>query len=233
MKRAVVAVSASVVVIIAVLVVVLVFGVIPLPDYPSLADHPDASIPGSVAFITEGDPPCLGVVSASGGPSTELRCGVVEMGTLGWTSDGLIITIDFSSSTPLYLLVDPASGEIVDTVPADVNEPKPLVWESQSTRADGAVLLTDGARGTTTVKVRLPNQDPVPILTADGPHDYSFTTATWSPDGQWVLVVDSEGRILVVGENGTPTARVLVQSASPWMNATWYIPGYPGVDLGG
>ena len=231
MNRAVLAVSASVVVILAVLAAVLVFGVIPLPDYPSLADHPDASIPGTVAFITDDEPSCLGVVPAGGGPTTELRCGVVELGTLGWTSDGLIVTIDFSSVTSRYLLIDPVSGQVVDTVPADVDEPKPLVWESQSTREDGAVLITDDGREATTVKVRVPNEVPTTILSADGPHDYSFDVATWSPDGQWVLVVDSEGRILVVGESGLPTARLLVDGASRWMNASWYIPGYPGVEL--
>jgi hypothetical protein len=233
MNRTVLAVSASVVVILAVLVAVLVFGVIPLPDYPSLADHPDTSIQGTVAFITDENPPCLGVVPAGGGPTTELRCGVVEVGTLGWTSEGLIITIDFSSMTSRYLLIDPASGEVVDAIAADVDEPKPLAWESQSTRADGAVLITDGGRGTTAVKVHVPNEEPTTILSADGPQDYSFDVATWSPDGRWVLVVDSEGRILVVGESGTPAARLLAEGASRWMNAAWYIPGYPGVDIGG
>lgn len=232
MNRAVLAVSASVVVILAVLVAVLVFGVIPLPNYPSLADNSDTSIPGAVAFITDDNPPCLGVVQASGGPTTELRCGVVEVGTLGWTSEGLIVTIDFSSAAPRYLLIDPVSGEVVDTVPTDFEEPKPLAWESQSTRADGAVLITDNNRGTATVKVRVPNQEPTSILSTEGPQDYSFDVATWSPDGQWVLVVDSEGRILIVGESGTPTARLLLEGASRWMNAAWYIPGYPGVDLG-
>jgi hypothetical protein len=231
MNRAVVAVSASVLVVVAVLVIVLVFGVIPLPDYPSLAEQPDASIPGTVAFITDGQPACLGVVPASGGVATEVRCGAVELGTLGWTSDGKIITIDFTTSTARYLIIDPTSGEIIDTVPAGVDEPTPLVREPESTRADGAVLITDNTRGATAVKLRSPNQDPVTILSADGPQDYSFDVATWSPDGQWVLVVDSEGRILIVGASGSPGARLLVEGASRWMNAAWYMPGFPGVDL--
>ena len=133
--------------------------------------------------------------------------------------------------TSRYLLIDPVSGEVGDTLSTDVDEPKPLTWESQSTRDDGAVLITDDGRGAATVKVRVPNEAPTTILSADGPQDYSFDVATWSPDGQWVLVVDSEGRILVVGESGVPQARLLVEGAARWMNGSWYIPGYPGVEF--
>jgi hypothetical protein len=230
MNRTVLAIVLSVVVVAAALTVVLVFGVIPLPDYPSLVENPDPSIPGTIAFVSEEEPACLGVVAASGGPVRELRCGSVEVGMLAWTSDGLIVTLDFTAASPRFLLVDPVSGGVVDTVPAGVGDPGSLVIETETTRADGAEVFTDDTKGTATVKVRVPNQETQVVLAAEGPHDYRFDVATWSPDGRWVLVVDSEGRLLIVGATGEPTARVLVTGASRWMTAAWYIPGYPGLD---
>jgi hypothetical protein len=233
MTRGTVAVLMAVLVLAVVLVVVLVFGVIPLPDYPSLADHPDPSIPGTIAFVSDDAASCLGVVPAGGGDVRELRCGSIETSTPAWTTDGLIATLDFTSAVPRYLLLDPMSGQVVDTVDTDSKSPEPLVTESQTTRSDGAVLITENSRGVATVEIRAPNEPARVLITANGPRDYRFDVATWSPDGAWVLVVDSEGRLLIVNASGDPTPKVLVTNAARWVAAAWYIPGYEGFDVSG
>ncbi len=228
-RRAVVAVVAAISVLVVVTVVILTFGVIPLPDFPALADRPDPSIPGTVAYMEYGETPCLFTVPASGGEGREAWCGREYVEFPAWTSDGLLVVTDWEG-TPTYLLIDPATGDEVDRVPAGdqlVDGPLPYLGADRQERADGAVVRTEGLRGgTSSVVVRLDGTDQTILSIEDAPSDYRFYEAQWSPDGEWVLVSDTEGRLLIVAADGTPGARVLMDGLEDWgPQAAWFIPG--------
>ena len=230
-RRAVVSIVGAGLVVLLVMVIILVFGVIPLPDFPSLADQPDPSIPGTVAYVGFDGGPCLFTVPASGGETREVWCGREYVEFPMWSSDGLLVLNDWTVE-PTYLVIDPVSGTEVDRLPigdqgADA-EPIPYPLDKRRERADGAIVLVEGrGNGEAEVVVRLSDGSERMILSVtDAPSDYYFHESQWSPDGEWVLITDNAGRLLIVGANGTPDARVLVDDLQDWgAQAAWYIPG--------
>ena len=234
-RRAIVSIVAAVSVLVAVTAIIFVFGVIPLPDFPSLAEQPDSSIPGTVAYLAFenefGNEPCLVTVPASGGRVVEwVWCGRQYVEFPSWTADGLLVVVDYTAQ-PSYLLIDPATGTAVDRIPQDnqPGEPVPLPYSStvRQERPDGARVRTDGGRGgDASVVVRINGEDQTILSVENAPSDYSFIDVQWSPDGAWVLVSDTAGRLLIVGADGNPGARVLVDGLQPYgAQAAWYIPG--------
>jgi len=235
MKRATLAIVLSVTVLAAVLVVILVFGVIPFPEYASLADQPDPAIRGTIAFVQGDDPPCAMTIPAGGGPATEVGCGW-EMGGegLAWTADGLLVTLDFTGNPAQYVLIDPATGEIVERIDTDVNGPEPLFERPDLARFDDSTLIVGSAPMLTrdrtdngaVIWISRQGAPRTVLLEVDGPRNYRFRTAIWSPDGNWVLVSDSLDRLLIVRATGDPTPRILVEDVQPWNRSAWYIPGF-------
>ncbi len=61
----------------------------------------------------------------------------------------------------------------------------------------------------------------------DAPSNYRFIDPQWSPDGQFVLASDSEGRLLVLDAEGEVAPRVLVETGEEGRDvaAAWYIEG--------
>lgn len=66
------------------------------------------------------------------------------------------------------------------------------------------------------------------MLEVDGPADYSFKTPDPSPDGRWLLVGDSDGRLLVVDANGSGprNARVIAKLPNPKSAGGFFGPEY-------
>ncbi len=230
-RRAVVSIVAAVSVLTLVTAVIFVFGVIPLPDFPSLADQPDPSIPGTVAYVEFGDTQCLTTVPASGGDTREVWCSMNYVEYPSWTADGLLVVLD-DNAEPTYLLIDPNTGTEVERIPQGNQtgeEPGPLPYPSnvRQERADGAMVFTEGFRGgESSVIVRLDGTDQTILTVEDAPSDYSFIDTQWSPDGEWVLVSDSEGRLIIVGADGNPGARILMDGLERYgAQAAWFIPG--------
>jgi hypothetical protein len=231
-RRAIVSIVGAVFVLLLVTVIIVVFGVIPLPEFPLLADQPDASIPGTVAYLDFDDDPCIFTVPASGGEPTEVWCGREYIEFPAWTADGLLVLTDWTTE-PAYLLIDPATGAEVDRVPVEEQgndrQLPALPMDERRERSDGAKVFTDGRNDDDEVEVfvRLATGDQETILSAaDVPSDYYLYDAQWSPDGEWVLVADSAGRLLVVGADGIPGVRVLVDGLQDWgTQAAWFIPG--------
>ncbi len=229
-RRAIVSIVGAVSVLAVVTAVIFVFGVIPLPDFPPLADQPDPSIPGTVAYVEFGDTQCLTTVPASGGDPREVWCSMNYVEYPSWTADGLLVVLDYNAE-PTYLLIDPSTGTEVDRVPQgnqpDPTVPLPYPSDTRTERPDGARVRIEGSRdGATSVIVRVDGSDQTILSVEGAPSDYSFVEAQWSPDGAWVLASDTEGRLLVVGADGSPGARVLVDGLRQYgAQAAWYIPG--------
>lgn len=200
------------------------------PSYPSLSEQPDSSIPGTVVYlqVTADQGECLYTVPAAGGESRRLTCMAGPFKGIAWVSDGRILV---KRGWPaVYSQVDTDTGEEISTVPAAdlskadrrrANAVTDGRWRTE--RADGAVVerrdygvVVRSAEGETTI---MPLQDDVSSR-------YSLNNLQWAPDGEWVLVSDSVGRLLIVAADGDPPARIL--AGEGWGGvAAWRIPGNP------
>ena len=220
------------------------------PEYPSLAASPDNSIPGTVAYVypvsDEGD--CIYTVPAAGGEPKQIVCADREIKRFGWVSNGRILIRWKVAGEPFYVQIDAETGEQISSVPvADVSktdrrriDPALNRWSDRKKRADGAVLRGNDYD----VIVRYPEGGKKTILKRRDngsnpyrstrlrfldyrPNTYSFLDPRWAPDGEWVLVSDAAGRLLVVAADGDPSARVLVVEGPTYPLRAWFIPGNP------
>ncbi len=221
-------------------IVVIAVGVMSLlqvdapPSYPSLSAEPDSSIPGTVAYIhhATGQGECLYTVAASGGEPRRVTCKDGRVKGLAWVSDGRILLRWKVDGQHLYVQVDADTGKEVSSVPAadlskaDRRRTNDVLdsWYGKKKRADGAVLRMPNYR----VIVRFPEGEKQTILKLDDDvsSTYSFFDMQWAPDGEWVLLSDSEGRLLIVAADGDPSARILAGKGSGY-TAAWHIPGNP------
>ena len=229
-RKVVTSIIASLVVVGVVVALVLTFAVIPLPDFPLLAENPDPDIPGQVAFANwENGDLCVHVVQASGGESSEVLCdGNIGFGefTPGWTPDGLLIIEEFGPSGEEFKLIDPASGETVDRIEFRTDEVGGPIGRDFVVYEDGNNVFVDGDRDVSQVILEDSDGTERVALEAEGPADYRFDWARLSPDREWALVQDSEGRLIVIATEGAPNARILAEDVDGWMAAAWYIEGY-------
>ncbi len=231
-RKVIVSIVASVVVVGVVVGLVLAFAVIPLPDYPSLAENPDSTIAGTVAYARwdNGDL-CISTVAAGGGESREVLCDRnIAFGEFapGWTPDGMLVVQDYSPSSDVFRVIDPETGDTVDRVPLDMDKRavEPYRMDQYAPASDGSTVFAEDNRGSVRLVVRSPNGAERTILEAEGPKNYWFEWSSWSPDGEWILVQDSKGRIIVIAAEGDPNARILVEGVDGWMSTFWYMPGY-------
>ncbi|MGH8904126.1 MAG: hypothetical protein ACRDYA_21205 [Egibacteraceae bacterium] len=208
-RRPVIAVAVATVIVVAAFGGIVLFGGLPAPSYPSLADHPDPRIPGTVAFWrTGGRSPCLSLVPARGGQVRELWCKEhAETRRPEWTADGNLVVHTYSVNGPEHLTIDGDTGEVLERRAGSFDEyPQPTVADA---RGDGTRAVVDSAEGEATLSLVPPSGRPQVLLVAHGPRDYTFFDTRWSPDGNWLLVTDSEERVLVVDPD-TGQARLLV-----------------------
>jgi hypothetical protein len=207
------------------------FGVAPLPDYPSLAAHPDPSIPGRVAFLTWwAGPPCLYVVPAAGGEARRLRCTDDEGDDpdwfgepLGWTTTGFIVVHAFGPSGTRAIVMDSETGRTLERIP--IQEP-PFARtppSDGSVREDGARLLVRRSGRTATLGIAPVDGRPVEVTRVSGPPGFAFGEARWSPDGEWILVRDSNQNLLVLPARENVRPRRLAERVSG--PVAWHVPG--------
>lgn len=245
-RKTLIAVAAAGAVAVLVTAAVVVFGIRRVPPFPAVSDAPALEVPGTIAYLGSDDEgeSCLTVVAASGGEPRTLLCAgrhneVSWITGVAWTAQGEVVTGGHDNfGDEVVLVVDASSGEVVDRVVLDPpaapeGPPRPQLIEPRelTTREDGAEIAISATReGTAEIAVRDSDGTTRTIVSADGPRDYGFTSAIWSPDGEWILVQDSEGRALVVGADGDPGPRVLLaRDAGPrWPepgSLAWFIPG--------
>lgn len=209
------------------------FGIAPLPDYPSLADDPDPSIPGRIAFVRLGERTCLHVVPAAGGSARRLLCSDEESwgrgqvawfgGPIRWTRDGLIVVQAFGPAGSEAIVVHPETGRVLERI--SVEEPlaeRPLPG-IDDVRSDGAKLIVSRSGGDAALGITPVDASPRELARVSGPPTYAFWEARWSPDGEWILVRDSNQDILVARASEGTRLRLLADRVSgPF---AWYISG--------
>jgi hypothetical protein len=224
---------------VAVMVVVWAFGVAPLPEYPSLAGRPDPSIPGRIAFVRWGaQPPCLYVVPARGGEPRRLRCADDRGddtdwlgGPVGWTREGNVVVQAFGPSGPRAIVLDPETGQELERIRREAPLFSGTIPPDGSVRRDGARLLVRSSDRTATVGIAPPDGQPIELARVSGPPGFAFGEALWSPDGEWVLLRDSNQNLLVLPAREGTRPRLLAERVSGPI--AWHIPGIPAgtVDL--
>jgi len=196
----------------------------PAPEFPALADAPDPSLHGTVAYfaVAATDPKeqatggCVRVIATAGSPSREVLC-ITEADfdtgpQLAFLPDGRLEVTMFSWPTdqPLVVawqkIVDVRTGETEDVPaaqwPAAPAEPGPTVSSTgaqirATSRNNTAELVLIDATGASRL-----------LWSAEVNLEYSMQV-TWAPNGEWALA--SDPRLLVVTVGDPAEIRVLVE----------------------
>lgn len=232
-RRTAVALGVAGAVIAGTVAVILVAGYTPLPAMPSLAADPDPSLPGTIAFVHgTWESPCIATVPAAGAQPVDLTCdGLVPEG-LAWTTDGDLAVAAWDEFARMQerlgvTILDPATGRAIDQVDVAAD---PVGWTGdRAERPDGARLLASTPSDSTAVlRVRWADGTSEEILRLTGPRDYGVLMPQWSPDGAWILAMDTRGRVFVVAPDGDAGPRLVAETGgrdAPVVPPAWWVDG--------
>jgi hypothetical protein len=208
------------------------------PDFPSLAQQPDSSLQGTVAYFAD-QSRCVRVVAAAGQPEKEVLCvgdqvasksgtPTKEMGPqLVWLPDGrLEVTMfrlapaDSPSTTTTELplvagwqkIIDVRTGQVQDVPAADVPaEPAQTPYPVVSPDGERVSAISESGQ----TEVQLDNgSGPRTLLSfpaAPSEANYQFGPAFWAPNWDWIAA--SDGRILIITTADPSVTRVLRDDA--------------------
>jgi hypothetical protein len=206
----------------------------PLPEFPSLATHPDHTLDGTIAYYATRTG-CIRIVAAAGQPAKDVWC-LPEEGPSTWVKEGkpvgpqlvwlpdgrLEITMFRMKPTPdtktapsltagWQKILDVRTGKIDDVPAADTPSAPNLTTEpTVDPRGERITTRSDGATGQVTVTLT-DGTGTRTLLSAHGPgeYGYQFNRAFWAPNWRWIATSD-DGRILIITPTDPPTTRVLV-----------------------
>ncbi len=203
---------------------------LPTPTFPSLADAPDASLHGTVAFISEAKHPddprreaCARVALASGVAARDVYCWPIDepaQATAVWTDDGRLLVTSFLAPDDGGLpvpqwgkYVDVAAGTTEDVPAARLGldaEPGP----GPRTNPEGQRLLLEGGEGDAVIHLFGPGEQERNLLeVTDANPSWSIQSGpVWSPDYAWMLSWD--GGLLITTTDDAPSTRTLAAEAS-------------------
>jgi hypothetical protein len=211
-----------------------------VPTFPSLAEAPDTSLRGTVAYFDNATR-CVRVVAASGTPSKDVYClppeGSSQMKQLGkptgpqlvWRPDGrLEVTLfrwmpskDTKSPPPIAAdwqkVFDVTTGAVADVPHADLPL-SPVDVNPTTVNERGERIRTDFDAPSGQGKVTLTTPSGTrTLLSVSGPGEYTYVlaSATWAPGGDWIATTDTGegGRILVITPSQPPRTRILVANS--------------------
>jgi hypothetical protein len=202
----------------------------PPPTFPALANNPDPTLMGTIAYL---DSPsgCVRVAAVAGQPSKSVFCFPsspalhydLDWLTLVWLPNGRLEITTHSWPPKQRIRVD--SQRIVDVrtgavqtipdseLPATVRED---LGSGPTVNSKGEKLTVSkhGTRATLTVTGPSGSRT---LLTARGNTEYRFIDPRWGPDETWALVDD--GRLLLVTTGAQPRARILRTSGAGGFSA--------------
>ena len=201
-----------------------------VPTFPSLAEHPDPALHGTVAYLGENG--CIRIVAAAGGPSKRVWClphqDVAQAEELGkeqgpqlvWRPDGRLEVTMFRMTDPpgpdfragWQKLVDVRTGAVEDVPAADVPSTPDRTTQPATNAAGQQVSWTSDPAGGRIRVVLHEGGTSRTLLSTQGPGQYTYglSAAFWSPDGAWIAADD--GRVLVITPDDGRT-RLLVTPA--------------------
>lgn len=200
----------------------------PIPEFPLLADDPDPSLRGTVAYYavvadpkTQPTGGCVRVVAAAGVPSRDVLCFEADDDDTGpqlaFLPDGRLEVTMFSwpLDQPLVAswqkIVDVRTGEMED-VPDDQLPGAPVPPGATTTPAGDRIAATSQGNHAELV---LTDADGVSrrLWSADVSPEYSMRVI-WAPGWEWILAYD--GRLLSVSIGDPAQVRVLVEEPTAW-----------------
>jgi hypothetical protein len=230
-KRKVIFATMSSLVLVAVAVgAIAVFGYTPTPKFALLNDHPDPSISGTIAYLSDGGNgnTCLSVVPAGGGEKHQVRCdGALSSATIDFTKDGDLVlgTRSYDSfAKTKYEVLDgktfqqratfDVNTQGIISVPHDSNLDlyTDNAYDFGFGSGPGASVgdgLFNGGDGAHTTWVATDEAGAHRLLSRKAPADYGFISAKYSPDKTWFIVQTSDGDVLIGDKHGS--ARMLVR----------------------
>jgi hypothetical protein len=191
----------------------------PIPEFPSLADSPDRSVKGTVAYY-DTDAGCVRIIDASGAASEDAYCFDATDGDngpqLSFRPDGRLEVTMYSwpqggeLEAKWQRLVDVASGTVEEVPSAEVPD-EPAQSPIPAVGPDGQTVTHESKSGTITVKLTSDTGTRT-LLSATGPEgSYEVSPGgqpVWSPDGNWIML--DEGRLLLITTADPSQTRVLV-----------------------
>lgn len=219
--------------------VIVIFGFVPTPEYPLLAEEPDPELSGMIAYAIpedldrddEFESRCVYVIELPEGQANEITCRE-QIGGMAWTDDGWLVVENFGHVSEFerefddfdLTLIEPVEGGAFERV--NYERDRSFLWsDHRQTRRDGSRVRVEDA-GTTVVVVSLDGSTRDLFGADEAPSNYRFNEAQWSPDGKYVLVVDTEGRIIVAAASGDPRPRVVAETGHEYgVTMAWYVPG--------
>jgi hypothetical protein len=205
-ERSVLLLTGAAVLVLLVVGAVLVFGVDRPPSLSSLSDVPTPAPSASVAYLTEqGEGTCIRVAQPDGtlvGPWCDRMGGEV----VGWDADGILLRRWDGVET--VRAIDPATGEVVGRAPDRAwREPydQAVVW---SEYRDGELIVRS-------------EEDDAELWRVEASDRYEIRSSALSADGDWIAIVDSADRLLVVSADGADAPRVWASDVAEWQWPVW------------
>jgi len=189
------------------------------PSPPSLVEHPNDAIPGEIIYIDrEG---CIQRAAASGATRSQVYCPVGGVLAVTWVDRKTIAFADFKGSgSGTWTKVDLETRQTTETgINPQRIEPSPVSSKGERVAVSpkGDVVISSGGSQTT-------------IARFDVPEYRAPTLATWSPDGEWLLLAywsqRGDGQELWVLSRDGATRGTLAggQTLGPF-SVSWWIDG--------
>ena len=199
-----------------------------VPSFPALADNPDRSLGGTVAYTDWGINPCVHVIAIAGAPSKQLAC--FDRKTEGWPSelvwlpDGRLqvtqndgtVNPDIAKWRKIYNVRTGA----VENVPATRVPDKSVPVKPVTVNPDGARLTSTSMDGNVEVVLTETGGQRRTLLRANGGSTYGIAPPNWSPDWKTVLMTDAAARLLVTTPNQPSKTYVLAKELGALWTAT-------------
>ncbi|MFA9446507.1 hypothetical protein [Egicoccus sp. AB-alg6-2] len=198
--------AASVVVVTVALV--LVFGVQRPPALERVADVPSPTPPTEVAWTAWKDTgTCVHVARPDGGVD-EPWCGTGSVEIDGFAEDAVVVR-RWDGGRRL-VRVDLVTGAATETADDEDHDPLPAGERDaiEVERLDGQLVVRNGASGRELWRTR-------------APESYAIQASVRSPDGDWLLLVDTARRLLVVPADGSVAPRVWAEDVPAWRAPVW------------
>lgn len=220
--RPALAVAAAATVAVGVVVVILLFGIRQAPSFTSVADERDERLAGRVAFVREEDDrSCVVVTDLPSAPEHEIVCDEPSAWygqDLWWAAEDQLAVVLYEAGGPFVVTFDPDTGRELDRAAQTIDDGPDYERAWPTIRAsDAGELTTYSDEGSVEVRLTV-GDDERTLLDARGPRDYVLWDVSWSPDGAWALVSDSDARVLLVSATAPMTTLLLAENAH---SAVW------------
>jgi hypothetical protein len=220
-----------------------------VPEFPSLAEHPDRSLQGAVASLDGKVSPCVRVMTASGVWRNQDLQWCAPGRTLRWRDDGRLEHLAYSNDSAKGKPVEPAArsggtpvgGQLIDvrsgtvgTIAASAMPATPPRPADPTVGPDGQRAVATSEDGRAKVTVTGPSGTRT-VMTAEGGSNYGVWVLGWSPDGRWLLLSDGDrdvgtgNRWLITTVDAPTSTRVL--SAGDVEGAAEAPPAITGADV--